>query len=281
MKNQCNLKGKTAWITGGKRVGQRVAEILAQNGCNIILSYNKSKKEAESTQKNLKTLKTEKSKAFLVQKIPNEFSWNQKFSGHRKSKRFSSEFKIKTLVIQCDVSSRKSVADAVNQIKKEFKKIDILVLMASIFEKKGFHLLSENDFRRNFEVHVLGTLFPIQLCFGMMPKGSHIMTVSDEATMGKYYEGYLPYLISKNAVNYLTKALSEELNGVYINTIAPGPVLKPKGLSKKRWTQIKKELNCRISDEEAVDKFAQLALKLSTIKSTGNIYKLDSKKFKL
>ena len=41
--------------------------------------------------------KTEKSKAFLVQKIPNEFSWNQKFSGHRKSNGFSSEYREKRI----------------------------------------------------------------------------------------------------------------------------------------------------------------------------------------
>lgn len=239
MKSQFKLKGKTAWITGGKRIGQRVAELLAQNGCNVILSYNKSRKESEATIKKC------------------------------------GQYGVKTLVIQCDVSSRKSVFNAVAKIKKTFKKIDILVLMASIFEKKDFKSLNENDFRRNFEVHVLGTLFPIQSSLKMMPKGSHIIAVSDEATIGKYYGGYLPYLVSKNAINYLTKALSEDLKEVYINTIAPGPVMKPKGLSEKRWKEIKKELNCKMSDGEAVNKFAQLALKLSTIKSSGRIYLLS------
>ena len=249
-----NLKAKTAWITGGKRIGQKVAEILAKHECNIILSYNKSKKEAEKTQKNLKTHK------------------NQKFLGRRKSKRFSSESGIKTMLVQCDVSSRKSVVKAVNKIKKGFKKINILVLMASIFEKKDFSSLNASDFKRNFDVHVLGTFFPIQLCLKIMPKGSHIITVSDEAVIGKYYKGYLPYLIAKNSINYLTKALAEEFKGIYINTIAPGPVLKPKHLSEKRWKEIKMELNCRMTDEEAVERFARLVLHLSTTKSTGKIY---------
>ena len=37
-----NLKGKTAWITGGKRVGIKVAETLAQHGADLVISYNKS-----------------------------------------------------------------------------------------------------------------------------------------------------------------------------------------------------------------------------------------------
>ena len=53
MNNLFNLKGKTAWITGGKRIGQRVAEVLAEHGANIIISYNRSRKEAEKTIKKI------------------------------------------------------------------------------------------------------------------------------------------------------------------------------------------------------------------------------------
>ncbi|MAG91622.1 hypothetical protein CMO83_03020 [Candidatus Woesearchaeota archaeon] len=51
-----NLKGKTAWITGGKRIGQNVAEALAQHGANIILTYNRSKKEAEAAIEKVKNI---------------------------------------------------------------------------------------------------------------------------------------------------------------------------------------------------------------------------------
>ena len=236
MKGRLSLKGKTAWIAGGKRIGQRIAEILAQNGANIALSYNRSKKEAE--------IAAEKCR----------------------------QYSVKTLIIQCDVSSGNNVANAVAQIKKDFKKIDILVLMASVFEKKDFKYLTEHDFKRNFDVHVLGAFLPIQSSLEIMPKGSHVITVSDKATVGKYYKGYLPYLLAKNAVNYLTKALAIELKGMRINTIAPGPALKPDHLSEKRWKEIKKEMNYKKTDGESVDKFAELVLKLSATKSSGKIY---------
>ena len=42
-----NLKNKTVWITGGKRIGQSVAEELASLGANIVVSYRSSKAEAE------------------------------------------------------------------------------------------------------------------------------------------------------------------------------------------------------------------------------------------
>ena len=77
-----DLKGKTAWITGGKRIGQRVAEVLAGHGANLIVSYNKSRKEAEQT--------TEKIKKFGV----------------------------KTFIVQADVSSQQNVKNVINKIKK-------------------------------------------------------------------------------------------------------------------------------------------------------------------
>ena len=97
MENLYNLKGKTAWIAGGKRIGKKVAEVLAQHGANLILSYKNSKKEAEETKKSVK------------------------------------KYGIKTLVIQVDISDKSSVINGINKIKKLFNKIDILVLMASIF----------------------------------------------------------------------------------------------------------------------------------------------------
>jgi|SRR3989338_2588335 len=238
-----NIKGKTAWITGGKRIGQRVAEVLAEHGANIALSYNKSKKEAEETAKRAKKLGA------------------------------------KTLVVQADVSSRQNTIKAVKEIKKNFNKIDILVLMASVFEKTGLAAITEDELKRNFDVHVQGTFWPIMESLSMMPKGSHIITVSDRTSIGNVYPNYLPYVVTKAAVASLTKALAVELGGkgIFINSIAPGPVLKPEGLAQDYWQNIRKSqiLKYVISDKEAVEEFAKLVLYLSTIRSTGSVYSLD------
>ncbi len=238
-----NLNGKTALITGGRRIGQRIAEVLAQHGANIILIYNKSSLDAEKTIKNLK------------------------------------KYKIKALSVQADVSSKKSVENTVSKIKKYFKKIDILILMASVFENVKFDKITENDFQKNFDVHVLGTFFPVQALSGMMPKGSHIITITDRTYLGKVYSDFIPYVVTKGAVASLTKALSFELapKGIFINSIAPGPVLKPDYLSEKEWKKIRANsmIKFPITDEEAVEEFAKLVLYLSTARSTGAVYPLD------
>lgn len=243
MDNLYNLKGKTAWITGGKRIGQRITELLAEHGLNIILSYKSSKKEAEITLKKLR------------------------------------KYKVQTLLLQADVSSKDDVIKAAQTIKNKFRKIDILVLMASVFEKVKFESITTKGFKKNFDVHVLGTFLPIQVCASLMPKGSHIITISDRTFIGNVYKDFLPYVVTKGAVASLTKALSFELapKGIFINSIAPGPVLKPDYLSEKQWGKIRKKsiINYPISDEEAVNEFAKLVLYLSTVMSTGAIYPLD------
>ena len=238
-----SLKGKAAWITGGKRIGQRVAEVLAQHGADIVISYNKSREEAEETAKKIK------------------------------------KCKVNCFIVQCDVSSRKSVVRAMEEIKRKFKKIDILILMASVFEKMNLMEIKEEDLIKNFNVHVQGTFWPIRESLGMMPKGSHIITVSDRTSIGNVYPNYLPYTATKAAVAHLTRALAPELGekGVFINSIAPGPILKTEGLDDDYWKNIRKSsiVKYPISDMEAVDEFAKLALYLCTVRSTGNIYSLE------
>ena len=131
-----SLKGKTAWITGGKRIGQKVAELFAKNGADLVLSSRDSDEEAESALKR------------------------------------ASKFGIKSMALKVDVSSRDDVFAAVTQIKKKFKKIDILVLMASVFEPVELTSISEEHFKSSFDAHVLGTFWPVQASLGLMPRGS-------------------------------------------------------------------------------------------------------------
>ena len=91
-----SLKGKTAWITGGKRIGLAVAQALAEQGVNIVASYRSSKKEAE-----------------LAVKI-------------------SQKAGVKALAVRADASSRQDMERAVREVSKKFPHIDILVNMASI-----------------------------------------------------------------------------------------------------------------------------------------------------
>ena len=77
------LKGQTAWITGGKRIGCTVALALAEQGVNLVLSYRGSQAEAEQT-------------AAQARKLG-----------------------VRAIAVQADVSSRESVREAVEKVLKE------------------------------------------------------------------------------------------------------------------------------------------------------------------
>jgi 3-oxoacyl-[acyl-carrier protein] reductase len=238
-----NLQNKTVWITGGKRIGQSVAEELASLGANIVVSYRSSKQEAEE----------------LLSKVRG--------------------FPVKTLILQCDVTDHASVENAVGEIKKQFGQLDILVLMASIFKPVKLEEISDKDFQGNFDVHVKGTFWPVQLCLPLMKPGSHIITVSDRTALGKIYPGYLPYVVTKGAVADMTRALAAELGpmGIFINSIAPGPMLKPPDITDKEWQEIRDSsfIKFQITDEEAVGEFVETVVRLCFVRSSGSIYPLD------
>ena len=243
-KNMFDLKNKTAWITGGKRIGQRVAQTLAGHGANIVVSYRTSSREAEE----------------IIAKVK--------------------KLKVKTLSVQCDVSSEKSVKEAIKLISKKFKKVDVLVNMASVFNPVKFEKITSEDWQSNFKAHVLGSFWTSQKISKLMPKGGHIINIADRTSIGKIYKGYLPYVVTKAAIANMTKALAVELGGrgIFVNAIAPGPILRPPDLSIKEWKKVRESslLKYPIDDKEAVRQFAILVLYLSSVTmASGHIYPLD------
>jgi len=238
-----SLKGKTIWITGGKRIGQEIAVSLTKLGADLVLSYRLSEKEARETAEKVKPL------------------------GSR------------VFTVQCDVSSRQSVSAAVKEIKKEFKKLDILILLASIFKPIKLEEIEEVDWDANFSSHIKGTFWPIQLSLPLMPKGSHIITVADRTSIGKIYPGYLPYVVTKAGIASMTRTLAVELGpkGIFINSIAPGPILKPDDISQKEWQALRRSSTIKypITDEEAIREYIDTVIRLCFVRSSGGVYPLD------
>jgi NAD(P)-dependent dehydrogenase (short-subunit alcohol dehydrogenase family) len=242
--NKLFMKNKVVWITGGKRIGQSIAEAFAREGANIIVTYRSSSKEAEKIIRKAKTLK------------------------------------VRAFSLKCDVSSKESVTKTVREIRRRFKKVDILVNMASVFSPVEFSDVKQGDWDSNFNAHVLGTFWPSQIGTKIMPRGGHIINIADRTSIGKSYRGYLPYIVTKGAVASMTKALAAELapKGIFVNAIAPGPILRPDDISENEWKKIRNisPLKYPINDDEAVKQFSLLAIYLSKVRmASGYIYPLD------
>ena len=234
---------KVAWITGGKRIGQEIAVALAKLGTDLVISYKSSEKEALEIAEKVKP------------------------------------FGNKVLILQSDVSDKKSISESVEKIQKEFGKLDILILLASIFKSVKLENIEEKDWDINFSAHIKGTFWPVQSSLSIMPPGSHIVTVSDRTAINRIYPGYLPYVVTKAAVVSMTKALAVELGpkGIFSSSIAPGPVLRPSDLNEKEWQEIRDAsiIKYPITDEEAVQEFIDTVLRLCFVRSSGGVYPLD------
>ena len=238
------LRGQVAWITGGKRIGRVVARALAEQGVSIVASYRRSADEAVAIVRDCEAL-----------------------GGS-------------ALAVQADVSSRESFERAAAQVLKRFPEIHILVNMASVYGLVAVDEVREPDWEENLGAHVLGSFWPAQILVPCMPAGSHVINVADACVSGRVRKRALPYQVSKAAVAALTRAMAVEYagRGIFVNAIAPGPILPPEDFPAETWQKIRASAPVAypLSDEEAVAQFAFLVLYLSiTTTATGHTFPLD------
>jgi NAD(P)-dependent dehydrogenase (short-subunit alcohol dehydrogenase family) len=238
------LKGRTAWITGGKRIGRTVAYTLAEQGVNLVLSYRHSAAEAFET-------------ASMAEKLG-----------------------VRTFALQADVSDRHSVAGAVERARAIFPQIDILVNMASVYEPVDIERIGEREWRDNIGAHILGSFWSTQLIVPMMPRGGHIVNVADITSVSRPQKRNLPYIATKAAVAAMTSAMALDYGGrgIFVNALAPGPILPPEDFPRDRWERIRERSPVKypVTDEEATEQFALLVLYLClTTMSSGHVYPLD------
>jgi 2-dehydro-3-deoxy-L-rhamnonate dehydrogenase (NAD+) len=119
---------------------------------------------------------------------------------------------------------------ALDALAAELDSVDVLINAAGVItENRPIDELSVDDFRRNFEVNVLGTF---QACQGFGPllrkRGGAVVNVASQAALVS-----LPsqgaYTASKGAVAALTRSLAIDWaeHGVRVNAVAPGFTVTP------------------------------------------------------
>jgi NAD(P)-dependent dehydrogenase (short-subunit alcohol dehydrogenase family) len=192
-----NLTDKVALITGGKRIGLVVAEALAARGADVVLTYARSRAEAEQA-------------VMCVQAV-----------GRR------------GMAIQADLSEPDRCAAVVQQTVDTFGRLDVLINMASIYTHRPFAELSVADWDAVMHVDLRAAFLCAHAAAPHMRAqgGGRIINFSDwVARSGRpRYEGFLPYYVAKAGAIALIEALALELarDNILVNAIAPGPILAP------------------------------------------------------
>jgi meso-butanediol dehydrogenase/(S,S)-butanediol dehydrogenase/diacetyl reductase len=119
---------------------------------------------------------------------------------------------------------------ALDSLAARLDRLDVLINAAGVLtENRPIDELSADDFRRNFEVNVLGTFQACQ-AFGRLlrERGGAVVNVASQAALVSL-PSQAAYTASKGAVAALTRSLAIDWaeHGVRVNAVAPGFTVTP------------------------------------------------------
>jgi 3-oxoacyl-[acyl-carrier protein] reductase len=185
------LEGKVAIVTGAsKGIGAEIARTLGKAGAAVAVNYSGDRKGAER----------------VAGDIVAEGG--------------------KAVAVQADVARADDIKRLFAEAKQALGTPDILINNAGIFAFSPLGDVTAEDFHRQFDTNVLGTILAAREAasyFG--DKGGSIVNVSSLVSTAAI-PGSVVYSATKGAVDAVTRVLAAELGPrkIRVNTIAPGMV---------------------------------------------------------
>ena len=240
------LRNNGALLVGTKRVGERVALRLAAEGVNLAIVYRRSRDEAERLQKTVQS---------LVER---------------------------TALMQADLTIEEDVRRIVGEAEESLGGLRFIINLASDYPRAPFESLDSEAWDRAMGTAKSSYLLAVHSARILMknsgPARGHIVMFSDWAAGETPYTDYLPYLTAKASVAFMTRGFAAELAqyGIQVNSIAPGPTMRPPDISEESWQRDVLDL-APLRRESSPDDIADLVatlLKSETI--TGETIRVDS-----
>ncbi len=205
---RANLKGKTAFITGGgKGIGKAIALYFAERGLQVVITGRDEKALKETCDE----IQKKNGKAFYF---------------------------------KADVTDKEQITDAILKTKEKFGSLDVLVNNAGVLELGEIEKMPMETYRRLMETNYFAL---VQLTLAALPimRAQNFGRIVNIASVGakKSFPKYGAYDATKFAVAGFTDALRIELKGspVCVSMIHPGGVdtnmgapLKAKGSLARR-----------------------------------------------
>src|SRR4030067_516584 len=187
-----SLQGKVALVTGGaKGIGRAIVIALAEDGADVVIDYQRSRRESEHLSRELGKLGR------------------------------------KIFPLKADVTNPNGAARMFSQADKKSRKIDILVNNVGIFVVKP---LAELTFPELDDI-IKSNLYSTFLCTRLALAGMRIRKWGRDIKISAAYAGRQgafgrtgAYAASKQAILTLTRtlALEEAKNRITVNAVGPG-----------------------------------------------------------
>lgn len=131
-------------------------------------------------------------------------------------------------IIIADLSDISSINKLIFEIRKNTKKIDILANIAGVWHGKkevyadiNFETFNQKTILDTYSVGLIAPTLLSHALVPLMPKKGKIINLSGTFENGA--KGWLPYYVSKRAIEDLTVGLSEELaeKDIQVNGVSP------------------------------------------------------------
>lgn len=150
------------------------------------------------------------------------------------------EFVLPHRCYRCDVQDRAAVRATIDQIAKDFGKIDILINNAGVVFPTLINDISEDEFDLVMDTNVKGNFMVAQATIPHLRAqgaGAIVCVSSIAGQLGGGVFGRSHYATSKAGVMGMAKALARELapEGIRVNAVAPGTI--DNDFTKGRMTQ--------------------------------------------
>jgi 3-oxoacyl-[acyl-carrier protein] reductase len=189
--NTQKLAGKVAVVTGAsKGIGAAIAKELGAEGASVVVNYSASKDGAE--------------------RVVNEIIARRG----------------RAIAVKANLSKKAEIDQLFDESKKTFGPIDVLVNNAGIYEFSALEEISEEHFRKQFDLNVLGLALSIRAAVKQFnPAGGSIINISSIVGTSGFPAAAI-YSGTKGAVDSITRSLAAELGPrkIRVNAIAPGMV---------------------------------------------------------
>ncbi|WP_298955168.1 glucose 1-dehydrogenase [uncultured Methylobacterium sp.] len=184
------LEGKVAVVTGAsKGIGAGIARALAREGAAVVVNYASSREGAEA----------------VVAAIT--------AAGGR------------AIAVQGDVTVAAQADALIEAAVREFGRLDVLVNNSGVYAFAPIEEVTEEHYRRQFDVNVLGVLLASRAAAKHLTEGGSIVTISSAIT-DVLMPGSAVYSGTKGAVNAISGVLANELapRRIRVNVVSPGYV---------------------------------------------------------